>query len=193
MIKRNDNYLRYPTNLNMLDLATLVSLYRSRGEPVKSASGEYFGCAHSHKLVREAKTWFGLHYSQASWDALLTKDSQGYPLTEAEMNVLGLASGLGGHPTTRDFIEKNVIVLPQLAYMIVNDLKTFGFVSEEEGGVLSLSSTGEDALQGVAKRIYEKKFIPEMLMLNRERYVKPTPTAVRDSSDKLKGPQIDLF
>ncbi|MCC5926801.1 MAG: hypothetical protein JJU41_09610 [Bacteroidetes bacterium] len=193
MIKRNDNYFRYPPNLNMLDLATLVSLYRSRGEPVKSAAGDYFGCAHSFKLVREAKTWFGLHYSQASWDAMLTKDAQGYPLTEAEMNVLGLASGLGGHPQTREFIEKNIGVIPQLGYMIVNDLKTFGFVEEQEGGTLSLSSTGEDALNGIAKRIYEKKFIPEMLQISRERYVKPTPTASKDVGDKLKGPQIDLF
>ena len=39
----------------MLDLATVVSMYRGRGEPVKAPAGEYFGCAHSFKLVREAK------------------------------------------------------------------------------------------------------------------------------------------
>lgn len=198
MIKRNDNYFRYPSNLNMLDLATLVSLYRSRGEPVKSAAGEYLGCAHSFKLVREAKTWFGLHYAQSSWDALLTKDSQGYPLTEAEMNVLGLASGEGGHPQTREFIEKNLGVIPQLGYMIVNDLKTFGFIeerapNENEPAIIRITVSGRDALQGIARRIYEKKFMPEMLQVNRDRYIKPTPTAIRDALAKPKGPQIDLF
>ncbi|MCH8496132.1 MAG: hypothetical protein LAT57_10965 [Balneolales bacterium] len=193
MIKRSDQYFRYPSNLNMLDLATLVSLYRSRGEPVKAPTGDYLGCAYSFKLVREAKTWFGLHYSQAAWDALLTKNSQGYPLTEAEFNVLGLAAKLDEHPNLRDFIEKNMGITPQLGYMVINDLKTFGFISESESGLISLSASGEDALNGFAKRMYDKKFIPEMLLVNRERYIKPTPSASKEDATVLKGPQIDLF
>ncbi len=189
MIKRSENYFRYPPNLNMLDLATLVTMYRNRGEPVKAALGEYFGCSHSHKLVREAKSWFGLYYTQSSWDALLTRDSLGYPITEVEMNVLGLAAHLDAHPNTREFAENNIGVMPQLGYMIVNDLKTFGFISENDDGHIALSSEGEDALQGFCKRVYDKKFFPEMLQINQLRYIKP------GSSDipRTKGPQIDLF
>jgi hypothetical protein len=190
MLKRSDQYFRYPSNLNMLDLATLVSLYRSRGEPVKAASGEYFGCSFSFKLVKEAKSWFGLYYTQPSWDALLTKGSQGYPLTEAEMNVLGIAAHLDEHPQTRQFAENKCGVTPQIGYMIVNDLKTFGFITESEHNVISLTDSGEEALQGIARRIYEKKYFPEMLLVNRERYMKPS--TIPDLT-KLKGPQIDLF
>lgn len=193
MIKRSEQYFRYPPNLSMLDLATVVSMYRGRGEPVKAPAGEYFGCAHSFKLVREAKTWFGLYYTQLAWDQLLTKDSGGYPLTEVEMNVLGLAAGRDSHPRTRDYIEKNSGIMPQVGYMIVNDLKTFGFLEETDQAELVLTSSGEDALNGIARRIYEKKFIPEMLLVNRERYVKPTPAATKGDHDASRGPQIDLF
>jgi hypothetical protein len=192
MIKRSESFFRYPPNLNMLDLASLVSLYRNRGEPMKANAGEYLGCSYSFKLVKEAKAWFGLHYSQPSWDALLTKGAGGYPLTEVEMNALGLAAHLDEHPNSRDFVEKNIGVTPQLGYMIVNDLKSFGFIIESEGGFLSLSQTGEEALQGIARRIYEKKFFPEMLLLNRQRYLK-TGNSQTTSEPRLKGPQIDLF
>lgn len=190
MIKRSDQHFRYPPNLNMLDLATLVTMYRNRGEPVKAASGEYFGCAYSFRLVREAKKWFGLYYAQPAWDSLLTKGSQGYPLTEAEMNVLGIAAHLDEHPATRSFAENNCGVPAKVAYMIVNDLKTFGFITEDEHQFLDLTAAGEDALQGIARRIYEKKYIPEMLLVNRLRHMNPsaTPEAV-----KKTGPQIDLF
>jgi hypothetical protein len=189
MLRRSEQYFRYPPNLNMLDLASLVTMYRNRGLPVKSAPGEYFACSMSFKLVREAKNWFGLHYAQTSWDALLTKDSQGYPLTEAEMNVLGIAAHWDATPHTRDFAEKNCGVTPQLGYMIVNDLKSFGFISEDENTLLSLTNLGEDALHGIAKRIYDKKFVPDMLLVNRQRYMKPEIS----DAPKTKGPQIDLF
>jgi hypothetical protein len=192
MLKRSESFFRYPPNLNTLDLASLVSMYRSRGEPIKAPAGEYLGCSYSFKLVKEAKTWFGLHYSQPSWDALLTKSSGGYPLTEVEMNALGLAAHLDDYPNSRDFVEKNIGVTPQLGYMIVNDLKSFGFITESEGGFLSLSQSGEEALQGIARRIYEKKFIPEMLLLNRQRYINPKGTQAT-SEPRTKGPQIDLF
>ncbi len=190
MIKRSDQYFRYPSNLNMLDLATLVSMYRSRGEPVKAPPGDYFACSLSFKLVREAKSWFGLYYTQTSWDQLLSRDSQGYPLTEAELNVLGLAHHLDEHPNSRDFIEKNIGVMPQLGYMIVNDLKSFGFLTEDENHLIHLTDDGMDALQGISRRIYDKKFIPEMLYVNQQRYTNPTPKEVHRSPN---ASQIDLF
>lgn len=173
----------------MLDLASLVTMYRNRGLPEKAAPGDYLACSLSFKLIREAKNWFGLYYSQSSWDALLTKDCQGYPLTEAEMNVLGIAAHLDSTPHTRDFAEKNCGVTPQLGYMIVNDLKTFGFIAEDESTQISLTHAGEEALQGIAKRIYDKKFVPDMLLVNRQRYMKPEIT----DAPKTRGPQIDLF
>lgn len=190
MIKRSEIYFRYPSNLNMLDLATLVSMYRSRGEPVKAPSGDYFACSHSFKLVREAKSWFGLYYTQTSWDQLLTRDSKGYPLTEAEMNILGLAAHLDENPNDRSFIEKNSTVTPQLGYMIVNDLKAFGFLTEDDHAHLHLTHEGVDALNGITRRIYDRKFIPEMLLINHQRYLTPSSGEVHKSS---KASQIDLF
>lgn len=190
MIKRSEVHFRYPSNLNMLDLATLVSMYRSRGEPVKAPAGEYYACSHSFRLVREAKSWFGLYYTQSAWDQLLTRDSQGYPLTEAELNVLGLAAGMDEHPSLREFVEKNVGVMPQLGYMIVNDLKTFGFLVEDADHLLELTAEGEDALQGIARRIYDRKYIPEMLYVNQQRYINPSARDVQRSSSTS---QIDLF
>jgi len=190
MIKRSEHYFRYPSNLSMLDLATLVSMYRSRGEPVKAPAGEYFACSHSFRLVREAKSWFGLYYTQSAWDQLLTRDSGGYPLTEAELNALGLAAHQDEHPNTREFIERNIGVMSQLGYMIVNDLKTFGYLVEDEEHHLSLTDTGEEALQGLARRIYDRKFIPEMLYVNQQRYVNPSARDVQRPTGKS---QIDLF
>jgi hypothetical protein len=190
MIKRSEIYFRYPSNLNMLDLATLVSMYRNRGEPLKAPSGEYFACSHSFKLVKEAKCWFGLYYTQSSWDHLLTRDSKGYPLTEAELNILGLAAHHDENPNSRSFIEKNCMVTPQLAYMIVNDLKSFGFLLEDDHSHLLLTEDGEDALNGLAKRIYDRKYIPEMLLINHQRYLKPNQS---DPQKATKASQIDLF
>lgn len=76
MQKRSDFHFRYPPNIHELDLATMVSMFRSRGEPRKAAPGEYFACAYSKELLKEAKWWFGLYYSQDIWDALLTKGSE---------------------------------------------------------------------------------------------------------------------
>lgn len=190
MIKRSDKFFRYPANLNMLDLATLVSMYRSRGEPIKAPPGDYFACSLSFRLVREAKSWFGLYYTQSSWDQLLTRDSQGYPLTEAELNIMGLAARLDDHAAERAYIERNSGVMPQLAYMIVNDLKTFGFIQEDDTTQLFLTAEGEDALQGIARRIYDRKFIPEMLYVNQQRYINPTQKEIHKPPN---ASQIDLF
>jgi len=162
MQKISDFVFSYPPNLQELDLATMVSMYRDRGEPRRAAPGKYLACTVTKKLIKEAKWWFGLYYSQTAWDELLTKGSNGYPLTEAELNALGLVV-TSEEPPHREYVEKNIGILPKLAYLIVNDIKQFGFIQEDEQGFLSITSTGEQALQGISRRIYGKRFIPEML------------------------------
>ena len=163
MQKKSDYIFKYPPNLQELDLATMVSMYRDRGEPRKAAPGKDLACTTTHKLLKEAKWWFGLYYSQAAWDDLLTKGSEGYPLTEAEMNVFGLILA-SEEPPHREYVEKHIGVLPKLAYLIVNDLKQFGFILEDEHGFLRITPRGERALQGITRRLYEKRFTPEMLV-----------------------------
>jgi len=189
MIKRSEFVFHYPSNLHQFDLATLVSLYRSRGEPVRAPVGELFGCPVTHRLMKEAKRWFGVTYSQQAWDLLLTKDAKGYPLTEVELNVLGLSIGFPGLPNTREFIEKNSGGTSQLVFMVINDLRAFGFADESDAGVVTITQDGEDALNGIARRIYDKKFLPDMLLVNQKRMVAPAP----DVAVKTTGPQIDLF
>jgi hypothetical protein len=162
MQKKSDHIFKYPPNLQELDLASMVSMYRDRGEPRKAAPGKYLACAITHKLLKEAKWWFGLYYSQSAWDNLLTKGSEGYPLTEGELNVLGLILA-SEEPPHREYVEKNIGVLPKLAYLIVNDIKQFGFILEDDHGFLRITPRGERALQGITRRIYEKRFTPEML------------------------------
>ncbi len=165
MQKKSDFIFKYPPNLQELDLATMVSMYRDRGEPRRAKPGEYLGCTASHKLLKHAKWWFGLYYSQAAWDSLLTKSSEGYPLTEVELNLLGLVHALDEEPPHREFVEQNIGTLPKLAYLIVNDIRQFGFISEEEQGHLTITPAGEKALQGICRRVYGKRFSPEMLEL----------------------------
>ena len=167
MQKKTDFFFRYPPNLQELDLATMVSMYRDRGEPRKAAPGRYLACTITHKLLKEAKWWFGLYYSQAAWDELLTKGSEGYPLTEAELNLLGLVLA-SEEPPHREYVEKNIGTLPKLAYLIVNDIKQFGFLQEDEHGYLRITPRGERALQGISRRIYQKRFTPEMLVVYHE-------------------------
>lgn len=163
-MQRKSNFVfQYPPNLQELDLATMVSMYRARGEPRKAAPGKYLACTVTHKLLKDAKWWFGLYYSQQAWDQLLTKGSDGYPLTEAELNALGLIAAAGDEPLHREYVEKNTGVIPKLAYLIVGDIKQFGFIEEDEQGYLKLTDDGDQALQGICRRIYEKRFSPEML------------------------------
>jgi len=163
MEKRSDYHFKYPPNIHELDLATMVSMYRARGEPRKATPGKYLACTVTRNLMKEGKWWFGLYYSQRAWDSLLTKGSEGYPLTEAELNVLGLVHAEGKEHPHREYIEKNCGAIPKLAYLIVNDLKQFGFLLEDETGFLAITPRGEKALQGICKRIYEKRFNLEML------------------------------
>lgn len=163
MEKKSDLIFSYPPNLQELDLATMVTMYRERGEVKKAKPGHYIACSESKKLMKEAKEWFGLYYSQEAWDSLLTKGANGYPLTEAELNALGLVFVNTEEPPHREYVEKNIGTIPKLAYLILNDIKQFGFLNENKDGFLNITPQGERALQGIAKRIYGKPFAPEML------------------------------
>ncbi|PKD43488.1 hypothetical protein [Rhodohalobacter barkolensis] len=185
MQKISDFIFSYPPNLQELDLATMVSMYRDRGEPRRAAPGKYLACAITKKLLKEAKWWFGLYYSQTAWDELLTKGSEGYPLTESELNLLGLIV-VSEEPPHREYVEKNIGILPKLAYLIVNDIKQFGFIQEDEHGFLRIAPRGEQALQGIARRIYGKRFMPEMLHAYHQ-----DPSLSKD--DKRGNDQATLF
>lgn len=166
MEKKTNLYFSYPPNLHELDLATLVSMYRERGMPKKARPGDYFACVVSKKLIKEGKWWFGQYFSQQAWDELLTKSCEGYPLTEVEMNVLGMAMAASDEPPKRDQVEQHCGAIPKLAYMIVNDLKEFGFLSLDDHERLMITPRGEKALQGFARRLYGKKFSSDMLQVN---------------------------
>ena len=176
MKKKSDHIFSYPPNLQELDLATLVNLYRERGEVLKARAGHYVACVITRNLLREAKSWFGLFYSQDAWDSLLTKDSGGYPLTEAEMNALGLIYSNKKEPPHREFVEKNIGTLPKLAYLIINDIKQFGFIKEDENGFLMIAPSGEKALQGIARRMYGKPFTKEMLISHQQAHSVEPPS-----------------
>jgi len=195
MEKKSDHIFSYPPNLQELDLATLVNLYRERGEVLKARAGQYVACVITKKLLREAKSWFGLFYSQEAWDSLLTKNSGGYPLTEAEMNALGLIYSNRSEPPHREFVEKNIGTLPKLAYLIINDIKQFGFIKEDENGFLEIAPSGEKALQGFSKRVYGKQFTKEMLISHRESHVvdPPSQNKTTRSSRKKDSDQTSLF
>lgn len=193
MDKKSDHIFSYPPNLQELDLATLVNLYRERGEVLKAKAGGYVACAVTKKLLREAKSWFGLFYSQEAWDSLLTKNSGGYPLTEAEMNALGLIQVNREEPPHREYVEKNTGTLPKLAYLIINDIKQFGFIKEDESGFLTITPTGEKALQGIAKRIYSRKFSSEMLISYQPDQPDTSPQKKSNSTRRKNEDQTSLF
>lgn len=189
MVKKSDTYFSYPPNLHVLDLATLVSMYRERGIPKKARPGEYFSCALTQQLIKEGKWWFGQYYSQKSWDELLTKGCEGYPLTEVEMNILGMAYAADDEPPSRDDVEQQCGAVPKLAYMIVNDLKEYGFISIDDQNRLMITPRGEKALQGIARRIHGKKFSADMLSVNQSDMA--TPAIER--ATKKDSEQASLF
>jgi hypothetical protein len=189
MEKDSTYCFQYPPNLHELDLATLVSMYRDRGIPKKTKPGEYFACAQSRKLIKEGKWWFGQYYSQKAWDETLTKSCEGYPLTEVEMNVLGLVHSAKEEAVKRDYVEQHTGVISKLAYMIVNDLKEFGFLSLDDQERLLITPRGEKALQGLARRIYNKKFNAEMLSVNQKDMAQPTI----ERAEKEDNEQASLF
>lgn len=195
MEKKSDHILSYPPNLQELNLATLVNLYRERGEVLKARAGNYVACAISKHLLREAKSWFGLFYSQDAWDSLLTKNSGGYPLTEAEFNAFGLIYSNRDEPPHREFVEKNIGTLPKLAYLIINDIKQFGFINEDESGFLTITSSGEKALQGISKRVYGRSFTKEMLISFQQAHdVEVKPEGKRKPAARQKdADQTSLF
>ncbi len=173
MQKKSTDFFVYPPNLRVLDLASIVGMYRSRGEPRRAGSGEYFACARSKKLVKEAKFWFGLYYSQSSWDQLLTKDSSGYPMTEVEFGILGMTIYPPEDNSHRSNIESHAGIIPQLSFLIVNDLRQFGFIQEYDSGMLGITNNGQKALEGFSRRAYDRKFAPEMLDIYRGGHARP--------------------
>ncbi|MDZ7683622.1 MAG: hypothetical protein U5J63_18395 [Fodinibius sp.] len=189
MDEPTNNYFSYPPNLHELDLATLVSMYRDRGIPKKAKPGEYFACAVTEKLIKEGKWWFGQYYSQQAWDDTLTKGCEGYPLTEVEMNVLGLVYAADEEAPSRDYVEQNSGAVSKLAYMIVNDLKEFGFLSLDDHDRLLITPRGEKALQGIAKQVYGKKFKPDMLKVNKGEVTNPQI----ERASKEDSEQANLF
>jgi hypothetical protein len=190
MEKKSHSHFDYPPNLHELDLATLVSMYRERGIPKKARPGEYFGCALTRKVVKDGKWWFGRHYSQQAWNDLLTKSCEGYPLTEVEMNILGLAMMAENEPPKRDYVEQNCGGISKLAYMIVNDLKEYGFLSIDDQERLMITPRGEKALEGIARRIYDKKFSDKMLHVNQAGTKQPT---IERAKKKQENEQANLF
>lgn len=189
MDKKSRTHFSYPPNLHELDLATLVSMYRDRGIPKKAKPGEYFGCSLTHKLIKEGKWWFGQYYSQQAWDEMLTKGCEGYPLTEVEMNILGLVFASDDEAPKRDYVEQNSGAVGKLAYMIVNDLKEFGFLSLDDHERLLITPRGEKALQGVTQRIYGKKFNADMLLINQGEITHPKI----ERAQKEDNEQASLF
>lgn len=188
-MEKSDLSFRYPTNLNILDLASLVGMYRNRGMPVKADPGSHFCCAQTHRLVKEAKNWFNLQYCQAGWDNLLTPNCKGYPLTNVEFNILGVVHSMPKSEVNREVLESSCGVVSQLAYIIINDLRGFNFIEEDEFGHFELTFDGEKALQGFAKRVYEKRFSPDMLIIQRNVLVAPKIEKAKKSNDD----QISLF
>lgn len=189
MKKTSKHYFTYPANLHEIDLATLVSMYRDRGIPKKAKPGEYFACAATGNLIKEGKWWFGQYYEQKAWNRTLTKGCEGYPLTEVEMNILGLAYAAEDGAPKRGFAEQHAGVISKLSYMIVNDLKEFGFLSIDEQKRLLITPRGEKALQGITQRIYDKKFHRDMLRVNQEDVVQP----VMEQAKKKDSEQASLF
>lgn len=189
MQKKSDGFFVYPPNLHVLDLASIVGMYRSRGEPRRASSGEYFSCTVTKKLVKEAKHWFGLYYSQPAWDNMLTKDSSGYPLTEVEFNIMGMAVYPPDDNSHRSFIESHSGTVPQLSFLIVNDLRQFGFLQEDENGNIAITSNGKKALEGFARRAFERSLVPEMLTVFRGQHARPSI----ESAEKKETVQTRLF
>ncbi len=158
-------YFEYPPNIQVLDLATLVSTYRQRGEAFSVPPAEIVSCAVTRRILKRSKRWFGLHYSQKAWDALLTTGSEGYPLTPAEFNILGLAAAPpeDAEALSRDFAQKNCGTTAELGYLIINDLIQFGFLSSPNDYELYLTARGEIALDGLSRRLYGTAFDAELL------------------------------
>lgn len=158
--------LRYPPNIETLDLALLVHYYRNRGEPARAKAGEYFTCSASMELVKDARRWFGVYYSLDSWEKMLTPHCEGYPVTQAEMNILGLAHSPHENSTTKDHILSFTGLGKQLGQLIIKDIIQFGFLIEDDIG-LTISRKGERVLHGFCQRVYGKNFSPEFLWVNR--------------------------
>lgn len=160
-------YFQYPPNINMLDLATIVSLYRSRGEPYKVEPGEIIACAGEKKIIKQSKTWFGLHYSQSAWDEMLTEGSEGFPLTEVEFNILGMVYTPVSKQQNKEFIEQHCGIISQMAFMIFSDLRHYEFIKQDDDLSYGLTTKGEEALEGLSWRLYDCEYNEDLLLFNK--------------------------
>lgn len=154
--------LSYPGNLQSLDLATMVHLFRNRGEPRRAAGGDYFFCVNSLDLVKEARNWFGVHIGIQAWDRMMTPHSNGYPLTAVEIRLLGSIRYCEGQCRPRSDLESEAEVHPQLLSLIIRDLIQFGFLTDEDS-LLRVSADGERALHGYSRHYFGKTYYPGLL------------------------------
>jgi hypothetical protein len=155
----------YPENLGEIELASLVMMYRNRGEVIKATPSSFFCCCLQNVLIKQAKNWFGKTYSQEAWDRMLTPSSEGYPLTIYEMHLLGYA-GLkqpDASPYSLNFIELNIQLPSAFCFVLINDLKAFGFLEDHTEAYLTLTDRGEKALNGISRRIFKKRYVQDFL------------------------------
>lgn len=191
-------FFQYPLNMNQIDLASLILLYRSRGEIVNASPSSFLCCALENRLVKQAKAWFGKVYSQEAWDRMLTKDAQGYPLTPYELHILGYAANKS-HTThyKREFIDRYLEIPNSFGYVLINDLINFGFLEADEV-FLRITDNGEKALHGLSRRLFKMRYKEEMLP-HLSGYILPTNTKHLPRSSKKSDPyndkksQVSLF
>lgn len=158
-------FFQYPGNIGDVELASMILLYRSRGEVVKATPSTFFCCSLENRLIKQAKDWFGKSYSQSAWDRMLTNGSKGYPLTPHEMHLLGYAATK--KPNHQFYLRNEVsryLQLPEsFCYVLMNDLEQFGFLQQGEQQQMLITDEGEKALQGISRRIFKKRYREEFL------------------------------
>jgi hypothetical protein len=120
---------------------------------------------------------------------MLTKSCEGYPLTEVELNILGLVMAANNEPSKRDYVEQHSNTIPKLAYMIVDDLTKYDFLSLDDHSRLMITPRGEKALEGIAHRIYSRKFSADMLAVSRDK----SSNLTIERAPKKEDEQTDLF
>ena len=133
MEKKSNHIFSYPPNLQELDLATLVNLYRERGEVLKALDGKLRGLR-NHKKTAEGGQIVVWSFLQPGRLGLSPYKKLGRLSINGSRNERpGLVYSNRKEPPHREFVEKNIGTLPKLAYLIINDIKQFGFIKEDEG------------------------------------------------------------
>lgn len=156
-------FFQYPVNMSQIELASLILMYRGRGEVIKASPSSFLCCALENRLIKQAKSWFGKVYSQEAWDRMLSPDALGYPLTPLELHILGYASQTQGNQTyTRDVVDRYLDLPPSFGYVLINDLISFGFLQANDNYLL-ITELGEKAMNGLSRRLYKKRYKQDML------------------------------